>query len=172
MRDTNNGKGPVLSTSDRTSDRESIFRLSPGLLFSILTAISLAIWWRALTSSFALALRDDQYTHILLILPVSAALIFMDWKSPEPFTGLNLSIGSGLLAAAVVAIVLARLEAVALQPDEQLSMNMLALVVWWVGAFVLCFGTRAFRRALFPLCFLFWMVPIPQFVLNPIVGLL
>jgi exosortase len=168
MRDANDGKEPVLSTSDRGS----IFRLSPSLFFSILAAISLAIWWRALTSSFALALRDDQYTHILLILPVSVALIFMDWKKPEPSTGLSLSIGSGLLAAAVVAIVFARLEVFSLHSDEQLSLNMLALVVWWMGAFILCFGARAFRRALFPLCFLFWMVPLPQFLLNPIVRLL
>jgi exosortase len=168
MRDANDGKEPVLSTSDRGS----ILRLSPSLIFSILAAISLAIWWRALTSSFALALRDDQYTHILLILPVSVALIFMDWKKPEPSTGLSSSIGAGLLAAAVVAIVLARLEVVPLHPDEQLSVSMLALVVWWMGAFILCFGTRAFRRALFPLCFLLWMVPLPQFLLNPIVRLL
>jgi exosortase len=168
MRDANDSKEPALSTSDRGS----IFHLSPGLSFSILAAISLAIWWRALAASFALALRDDQYTHMLLILPVSVALIFMDWKTPEPSTALSLSIGSGLLAAAVVAIVIARLGVVPLHSDEQLSMNMLALVVWWMGVFILCFGTRTFQRALFPLCFLFWMVPLPQFLLNPIVRLL
>ena len=172
MRDTNDGKEPALSTSDRTSDRGSIFRLSPTVAFSILAAISLAIWWRALASSFALALRDDQYTHILLILPVSVALIFMDWKKPEPSTRLSLSIGAGLLAAAVVAMVLARLEGAQLRSDEQLSVNMLALVVWWMGAFILCFGARAFQSALFPLCFLFWIVPLPEFLLNPIVRLL
>ena len=63
-------------------------------------------------------------------------------------------------------------EELALLRDEQLSVNMLAVVVWWIGAFIVSFGTRAFQRALFPLCFLFWMVPIPQFVLNPIVRLL
>ena len=49
---------------------------------------------------------------------------------------------------------------------------MLALVVWWVGAFIFCFGARAFRRALFPLCFLLWIVPIPVFLLNSIIKLL
>ena len=47
---------------------------------------------------------------------------------------------------------------------------MLTLVVWWVAAFALCFGERAARRALFPLCFLLWMVPLPEFVLNSVVG--
>ncbi len=59
-----------------------------------------------------------------------------------------------------------------LSPDERLAANMLALVVWWIAAFILCFGLRAFRRVRFPLCFLFWLVPFPDFVLNPIVNLL
>jgi exosortase len=155
-----------------TSYRDSIFRKSSGLVFSILTAISLAIWWRALTDSFALALRDDQYTHILLILPVSVALIFMDWKSPETSTGLSLRVGSGLLATALAVVVIARTGILPLHSDEQLSLSMLALVLWWIGAFIFCFGTRTLRRSLFPLCFLFWIVPIPEFLLNPIVRLL
>ena len=31
---------------------------------------------------------------------------------------------------------------------------------------VFCFGVRTFRRFLFPLCFLFWMVPVPAVALN------
>jgi exosortase len=146
--------------------------LSPNLTFSILAVISLAVGWKALTSAFALALRDDQYTHILLILPVSVALIFVDWKSPEPSTGMSLTIGSGLLVVAALVIVLARFGSVPLRSDEQLSVSMLALVVWWMGAFLFAFGTHAFHRALFPLCFLLWIVPIPQFLLDPLVRLL
>jgi exosortase len=161
---------------DPTS-RESIPKLSPILSVSILGAISLAIWWGPLTSSFALALHDEQYTHILLILPISAALIFLDWrplngKPPEPAAGLGASIGSALLVLAVLATVLVRWRLVALPSDVQLSANMLAFVVWWIAAFILCFGTRAFRRALFPLCFLLWVVPFPDFLLNAIVALL
>jgi exosortase len=138
----------------------------------ILGAISLASWWGPLRSSFALAWDDDQYTHILLILPISAALIFLDWKSSEPSSRLSTSIGSVLLLIAVLVTAVVRWRVVALPSDVQLSVNMLAFVLWWIAAFLLCFGTRAFRRALFPLCFLLWMVPLPEFVLNPIVSLL
>ena len=144
----------------------------PLLLFSVLGAISFAIWFRPLMASFALALRDDQYTHILLILPVTLALIFLDWRSPEGPTGSSVNYGLVLLALAAAITVLARLSFVAPHPDEQISVNMLALVVWWIGAFIVCFGTRAFKRSLFPLCFLFWIVPLPEFILNPIVRLL
>ena len=57
-------------------------------------------------------------------------------------------------------------------PDVQLPVSMLALVTWWLAAFVLCFGIRVSRLLLFPLCFLLWLVPIPQFALNRIVGFL
>jgi exosortase len=130
------------------------------------------IWWRPLTASFALALRDDRYTHILLILPVSITLIYLGWKSLEGPSESPSSLGLIFLFAAVPATVVARLQIVPLHSDEQLSLNMLALVVWWMGAFIVSFGFRAFRRALFPLCFLFWMVPIPDFIVNPIVRLL
>jgi exosortase len=161
-------KATVLTTSDRASIR----RLPPELTFSLLAAISLAIWWKALISTFALALRDEQYTHILLILPVCIALIFMDWKSPETSTNTGLGIGSGFLVAAILLIALARTQTIQLQPDEHLSVNMLALVVWWMGSFIFSFGTRAFRRVIFPLCFLLWMVPFPEFLLNTIIKLL
>jgi len=152
--------------------RESISRVSPLVRFSVLVAVSLAIGWSSLIASFALDLRDDQYTHILLILPVSVTLIFLEWKSSESCAESRSSPGLILLIAAVVATVFARLQIFPLQRDEQLSLKMLALVLWWLGAFIVSFGTRAFRRSLFPLCFLFWIVPIPESVLYPIIRLL
>src|ERR1700676_2185703 len=152
--------------------RESTPTLSPPLLFSVLAAISLLVWWSPITSTFALAVRDSQYTHILLILPVSVSLVYLEWNRSESFGDSRSSVGFLLLVGAVVGTIAVRFHLLALRPDEQLSVNMLALVVWWIGAFIVSFGTRAFQRALFPLCFLLWIVPIPEFVLNPIVRLL
>jgi exosortase len=154
------------------NSRESILELRFQLAFASLVAISLAIYWGPLTSSFALALHDDQYTHILLILPISVALICLDWKSPEPSSRSSVSLGSALLIMVALVTAVVRWGPVALSPDLRLSVNMLALVTWWIAAFILCFGARAFRRAVFPLCFLLWMVPFPDFVLNPIISLL
>jgi exosortase len=160
------------SSTPTSSTRESISKLSPRVRFSLLIAISLLIWSNPLISTFALALRDSRYTHILLILPVSATLLFLDWRAPEPGIAPASSIGLIFLLLSAAVTVIARLQAVALLSDQRLALNMLALVLWWMGAFVVSFGMRAFRRALFPLCFLFWLVPIPDFILNPIVGLL
>jgi len=58
-----------------------------------------------------------------------------------------------------------------LQSDTHLSVSMLAVVIWWIGSFVFCFGSRIARLFLFPLCFLFWLVPIPTLVLDKIVAI-
>jgi exosortase len=138
----------------------------------MLGAISLVIWWRPLASTFALALSDQQYTHILLIIPITAALIVLDWKSPQPSSRLSIGIGSFVLVSAAVISFVMRLQVVALPDDVKLSGSMLALVGWWIAAFILCFGTGAFRNARFPLLFLLWLVPFPAFLLDPIIGLL
>jgi exosortase len=152
-------------------DREPKFK--PWLRFAVLVAISFAIWWNPLTSTFALSLSDEQYTHILLILPISAALICVIWKDDrrlsEPLPGSSRVPAAVFLIIALFANAVIRWR-VHLSPDIELSANMLTLVLWWIAAFALCFGARAARRALFPLCFLLWMVPLPEIVLNSVVG--
>jgi exosortase len=152
------------------ASRESILRLSSLPVFSVLVAISLAIWFGPLRSTFALALRDDAYTQILLILPLSAAMVFLEWKPPAPSFGRKPGIALLLLAVAALANTVLRWRGPS--SDVQLAMNMLALVGWWMAAFAICFGPSAFRRVLFPLCFLLWMVPLPEYALNWIVSLL
>ena len=132
-------------------------------IFALLCLLSAAVLWRPLTGTILQALHDDEYTYILLILPVSATLIWLDWRARELkpsgsiWTGLSL-----LLAGAVVAISEA-IWAVRLDAGLRLSLGMLALVILWIASFVLCFGASIARSLLFPLCFLFWMVPIPAF---------
>jgi exosortase len=152
------------------SNQESILKSSWLAVFSALGAISIAIWWGPLAAVFALAWHDEHYTHILLILPMSAALIFMNWKPPAGSSRFSATSGSAVLLIALLAR--AGLASSGLPADERLSVNMLAFVTWLVGAFILCFGGAAFRRAVFPLCFLLWMVPFPQFVVDPLVSLL
>jgi exosortase len=145
------------------------------LLLSILGIVSVAIWWRPLLSSFALSLREEQYTHLLLVLPVTVALMFAEWQSHESsegFADFPSIIGIILLATALLLELTTRLQLFQLPPDEQLSVEMLALVVYWSGSLIVCFGRRVFPRALFPLLFLLWIVPLPQVVLNPVVTLL
>jgi exosortase len=140
--------------------------------FAIPLVVSIVAGWHPLTDTFGLALSDDNYTYILLIAPISAAMIVLDWRLIRRIAAPGLIAGSALLAAAVLIALSALVWSASLAPDVQLSMKMFALVLSWCGAFLLCFGYRAARFVLFPICFAFALVPFPQVVMNEIIVLL
>ena len=146
-------------------------KLPSPLSFVLLCAVAVLVEWRALATTFSLASNREEYTQIFLVLPIVAALIYLDrqvFKSPAtPEVGL----GS---AACLVSVAFATLAkwGPGFSPDKRLSLDMLALVTWWVGAFVLCFGNEVARNFRFPLGFLLWLVPIPEFALARIITFL
>jgi exosortase len=145
-------------------------RLSPSQKFALLCAVSLVIGWHPLFSTFALALRADEYTHLLLILPISASLILSERAVLKPAFEPAIGPGSTLLAIAILIAGCSRWIA-DLPSDAQRSLGMLGIVIWWIGSFLFCFGSRNARLFLFPLCFLFWLVPIPTLALDKIVAI-
>ena len=107
--------------------KSAIAGVPPFLQFAFLLAISVAVGWQPLLRTFALALHADEYTHLLLILPISASLILTErarLKSAlEPGTGL----GAAVLFVAVLTACYSRWMT-ALHGDIQLSISMLAMV--------------------------------------------
>jgi exosortase len=132
--------------------------------------------------TLGLALANDAYTHILLILPLSAALIYfdsrfqdskyLDSKAFRIDPQSSPRIGTALLALALVTGCYARWGMAAAPDDVRLSLGMFALVTWWIASVLLCFGPKTLSLFLFPLCFLFLLVPIPEFALSGIVEFL
>ena len=145
-------------------------KFSPQLRFALLGAISLAIWWRPLNTTLVLAANDDQYTHIFLIVPVCAALVFLEWRSVDGALKPSVPLGSALILLASIIGCFSSFGAGRVSPDVRLSLNMAALVTWWIAVFVFCFGTRIARTLVFPLCFLYWLIPIPETILNGVVS--
>jgi len=145
--------------------------------FAFLCAVSILFWWHSLVMTLRLALANNAYNHILLILPLSVALIYFDSEhrdskalriDPQP----SPRIGVALLVLALLIGGYARWGMAATVDDVRLSLGMFALVTWWIAAVLFCFGARTFQSFLFPLCFLFLVVPIPEFALNWIVEFL
>ena len=143
-------------------------------VFATLWVVSLIVWRHSIAATFWLALRQDGYTHILLILPVSAGLIAMGWSRRKWKPSPNLRAGLALLGLSVL------IGAAGLRwgrfgiftGEVRLSLQMLAVVIWWIGSFLACFGGRIFRECVFPLFFLLWLVPLPGFVLDHVVSFL
>jgi exosortase len=150
------------------------------LLFIALCAASVLFWWYPLVATFQLALAHDAYTHLFLILPLSVALGYLSWKRVRGRHAIQVSPGFRpgglLLALAFLGACYARWKMLAApgEPpnDERLSLAMFTLVVWWIASIVTCFGRRTLRPFLFPLTFLFLLVPIPQSALRLVIEFL
>lgn len=127
-------------------------------IFISLIVASLVIWYQPIVSTIKLALHNDAYTHILLILPISIALIFSERKALHSLSWSFGWLGWFLISGGV----LLRDLGVLLKADSGLPLTMLGLVLWWIGAVISCFGVRALRAFLFPLCFLFLSAPLPE----------
>src|ERR1035437_2403684 len=160
------------------------------LAFAFLGAVSIVFWWHSLVLTLGLALGQHADTHLLLlfpirlvlIFPVSMALIYLHSKHRDSKYGDSRAlqidsqpsprIGAALLVLALLIGGYARWGMAATVGDVRLSLGMFALVTWWIAAVLFCFGARTFQSFLFPLCFLFLVVPIPEFALNWIVEFL
>ena len=139
--------------------------------FALLVAFSSAFWWTPLATTFRLAWTYEAYSHIILSLPLSLALIYFESKTLQPAI-VPSRLGGVFLFVMSLALAYFARSSGAFPPDVQLTLSMLAVVVWWVACVVFCFGLHVFRAFLFPLCFLFWLVPLPNFLLNWIIAAL
>lgn len=153
-----------------------VFRGGAPLMYTLFFALFLAplVGYQALIGAFRLALREDAYTHILLILPICLLLIVLKWRKqackpkPSPIAGLTV-----FSLAILIALTVASWQRTQSIPaDVALTGEMLAIVIWWIGSFLACFGRRVSRICLFPLLFLLLLVPLPNIAVSYIVEFL
>jgi exosortase len=111
-------------------------------------------------------------SHLVLIPFVSAFLIFTQRR--RVFEKVSISMLPGGIAVAVglgVLLLHQRLGA-ALPQTDRLALSAAAIVIVWLGGFILSYGRAAFMAGIFPLLFLAFAIPIPTPVLDSIVFLL
>jgi exosortase len=138
-------------------------------VFAALFAVSLIIGRHPLFETFALSVRNDEYSYILLVLPISAVLLFLKSESLRIPGGWDFRLAPALLGIAIVLAVCLTFLPTMFSRDADLSIGMFALVLSWLGIFAFCFGAKALRAGLFPMLFLFGLVPPPQNVLDVVV---
>jgi exosortase len=138
-------------------------RAAPAVLLLLVTA---AVWWQPLASTLRLALNRDEYTHILLILPISASLIFLERRRLSWDNRPAYALSGLFLFLALLLYVVARWKAQALPEDISLFLSMVAVVICLVAAALLWLGLNNVRVLMFPILFLFLVVPLPQFVVD------
>jgi len=140
------------------------------LVFFVLLTASLVVGVRPVIHTFALSWRNDAYTHILLVLPVCLVLILLRRQRLQKVREWDFCVGPFIVVIAAAIACSARWGPVFLFSDELSAIEMCALVLAWIGIFAICLGVQACRSVLFPLLFLFGLVPIPNVTLNLIIS--
>jgi exosortase len=140
--------------------------------FCVIFLVSLVLWRTAIEQTFAHALYDNQYTYILPILPITAAFFFLERRSLKPVLTRRSVLASIIFFVAALVIFFIAKKPAIIAAEYQLTLAMIGLVLWWAASFIVCFGLPTFRIFLFPVCFLFWLVPWPQSFLDLLVRLL
>ena len=138
-------------------------------LFAVISGLALLLFWVPLITLFSLSVREDVYSYPFLVLPASIGLIYVKRKTIFFDVRYCLGPGMALVFAGVMLYWLDEKHLQNLSPTDSLSLAVFSTVVVLVGGFVLCYGSKAFRAALFPLSFLLLVVPIPGFLLDRLV---
>lgn len=141
------------------------------VLFGVAVLVSLALFRAPLTDLLGLSFRDGSYSHVPFM-PVLAGCFFY-WKRSSIFSDLRYSflpgalcMGLGLLSGFGLS------HWVELTQSGRLSLSMCSVLLVWIGAFIACYGSLTFRKALFPFLLLLFVIPLPHSVSDTVVTLL
>ena len=125
-----------------------------------------------LTAFVSYALSNENASHLVLIPLISAWILFLERERIFKTLGSDVVVASVFLAAGLVLALVARSIGPRWSALNQLSVYILALVLFWTAGFAFFFGRKTLRRARFPLVFLLLTIPIPDFILDRVIYLL
>lgn len=137
---------------------------------AVLVFLATVVWfWPPLVELFSLTQQQEHYSHMVLIPWVSLYVLYLDRR--VILASREWSPWIGVLLLGVGAFSYWKFDAVAWGPDH-LSLTMFSFVVLCWGIFLFFFGTACFRKAVFGLLFLLFLIPLPSVVLSTIIGFL
>lgn len=152
--------GDTISMSETTTKIPAITRRQAQFLgFGIATATAVAIYAPILYHMILVWKNDANYSHGFLIVPLA---IHFAWEKKKKLKSAVLAQsgwGVAFLIAATLSLSVGRLGV------ELMSMRV-AFVLTLIGLVLLLLGKEIFRILVFPLFFLFLMIPLPQSIVN------
>lgn len=139
------------------------------LIFIGLVLLGVGMIYSPLFELLNTATRREYYSHILLIPLVSGCLIY--WNRSNLLAEVSYSYRGGisLLGLGVLLYLIGNGHKNELNQNDYSALLIFSVIIFWMGAFLFTYGLIAFRRALFPLLFLLFTVPIPSFILDKII---
>jgi exosortase len=146
----------------------SVRALNPWLLYTFWIAGCCLLFWIPLRTLIGFALNSENASHILLIPIIVIWLLYLDRQRITHCGSFDFYAGllSALPAVAISVIVMRNSNVSA---DLRLAGLILGLLLLLVAGFLVIFGRSSTRRVWFSLSLLAFAIPIPEFVLNPVI---
>ena len=117
-------------------------------------------------------INSAYYSHIALIPLVAVYLIFQRRAVIFEEAKFSFLKGISILSIGTVLYAGAKVFENQINQDDFTAIIAVSLVVLVNGAFLLCYGTQAFKAALFPLLFLVFMIPFPSALMETFIYML
>ena len=130
------------------------------------------LFYRPIAAFVSYSLSNDNASHLVLIPVISAWIIFLERQRIFKSIGSDLGRSTFFLATGILLSVCAVMAGSHWSSLNQLSLFILALIMFWLAGFAFVFGPHSLRRAQFPLAFLILTIPIPDFLLEKLIYLL
>jgi exosortase len=135
--------------------------MQSNLAIGVATVSFLALYWPTLARLGHDWLRDDNYSHGILIVPLAAYFIWERRHRLFRLTRRPAALGLPIVICGLLLLVAGQLGA-------ELFLSRISLLVVLAGAVLFVLGWRALQILMFPLAFLLLMIPIPSIVFNQV----
>jgi exosortase len=139
-------------------------------VFGAFVVLSVSLFWRRLVELFTLALTDERHSYQFMILPVVAGFLWI--RRDSAFLGARSEFRRSFLLAVLSALIYTLPLCISVPRDYELSVQILGVVLLWIGGFLGVYGPAVLGAMAFPALFLLLLVPVPSSLSNSIVHFL
>jgi exosortase len=147
---------------DKQTPIRLLLFLSATVIIGVLTAFPLI----GLLGAKSKGMFYEYYSHILLIPLVSGYLLFRSRGKIRALINPAIPLGILIGILGVTGYAAGLIKGQNLTLVDLAAWEIASLLVAWYGTFLLFLGKEAFRAVLFPLLFLFFIVPLPTYLMD------
>jgi exosortase len=136
------------------------------IFFLIFSVAALWMVYRPISNLVLSSPNREYYSHIVLIPLISAYLLYTERKRIFSNHSYSLKWGLSLMALGMIVFVIMKKNGIQLNPNDLTSLTTASAILFWIGSFVLLYGTESFRKGIFPVLFVAFTIPIPSVLLE------
>lgn len=147
-------------------DKQTKLRTALFFLITVIIGLLMLFPLKALLYLESKGMYYEYYSHIMLVPLISAYLLFNRRKEIRGVVKSSIPAGVLVGAIGIIGYGAGLAQGQNLEFIDQVAWQTASLLVIFWGAFLFFWGSTTFKRALFPLLFLFFIVPIPTNVMD------